>query len=36
MKQDTRWKAEMLPGGYVGWTMPSGRLYTTEPTRYPI
>jgi hypothetical protein len=36
MKQDPRWKAEQLPGGYVRWTMPSGRLYTTEPTRYPI
>jgi hypothetical protein len=24
-----------LPGGYVRWTMPSGRQYVTEPTRYP-
>jgi hypothetical protein len=36
MKQDPRWKAEQLPGGAVRWTAPSGRLYTTEPTRYPI
>jgi Domain of unknown function (DUF222) len=36
MKQDPRWKAEQLPGGYVLWTMPSGRQYVTEPTRYPI
>jgi hypothetical protein len=36
MKQDPRWNAEQLPGGYVRWTVPSGRQYTTEPTRYPI
>jgi hypothetical protein len=36
MKQDPRWKSEKLPGGYVRWTTPSGRQYTTEPTRYPI
>ena len=36
MKQDPRWNAEQLPGGYVRWTTPSGRQYTTEPTRYPI
>jgi hypothetical protein len=36
MKQDPRWNAEQLPGGYVRWTMPSGRQYVTEPTRYPI
>jgi hypothetical protein len=36
MKQDPRWKAEQLPGGYVRWTVPSGRQYVTEPTRYPI
>jgi hypothetical protein len=36
MKQDPRWNAEQLPGGYVRWTAPSGRQYTTEPTRYPI
>ena len=36
MKQDPRWNAEQLPGGYVRWTMPSGRQYVTEPTRYPL
>ena len=36
MKQDPRWNAEQLPGGYIRWTTPSGRQYTTEPTRYPI
>jgi hypothetical protein len=36
MKQDPRWTADQLPGGYVRWTAPSGRQYTTEPTRYPI
>jgi len=36
MKQDPRWKAEQLPGGQVRWTAPSGRQYTTEPTRYPM
>ena len=36
MKQDPRWNAEQLPGGYVRWTMPSGRHYVTEATRYPI
>jgi hypothetical protein len=36
MKQDSRWQAEQLDNGDVRWTMPSGRQYTTEPTRYPI
>ena len=36
MKQDPRWRAEQLPGGYVRWTAPSGRQYVTEPTRYPV
>jgi hypothetical protein len=36
MKQDPRWNAELLPGGYVRWTAPSGRQYMTEPTRYPV
>ena len=36
MKQDPRWKAEQLPGGYLRWTTPSGRQYVIEPTRYPI
>jgi len=36
VKQDPRWKVEQLVGGHVRWTTPSGRQYTTEPTRYPI
>ena len=36
MKQDPRWNAEQLPGGYIRWTTPSGRQYVTEPTRYPV
>jgi hypothetical protein len=36
LKQDPRWQAEQLPSGKVRWTMPSGRQYVTEPTRYPI
>ena len=35
-KQHPRWHAEQLPDGSVRWTTPSGRQYTTEPTRYPI
>ena len=36
VKQDPRWAVEQLPGGEVRWTTPSGRQYTTEPTRYPM
>jgi hypothetical protein len=36
LKQHPRWKAGQLPDGTVRWTTPSGRQYTTEPTRYPI
>ena len=36
MKQHPRWKTEKLADGGVCWTMPSGRQYVTEPTRYPI
>jgi Domain of unknown function (DUF222) len=36
MKQDPRWQAEQLPNGDVRWTTPSGRQYTTQPTRHPI
>jgi Domain of unknown function (DUF222) len=36
MKQDPRWTSEQLPSGDVRWTTPSGRQYTTEPTRHPI
>jgi hypothetical protein len=35
-KQDPRWRVEQLPSGHIRWTMPSGRQYVTEPTRYPI
>ena len=35
LKQDPRWNAEQLPDGTIRWTTPSGRTYTTEPTRYP-
>jgi hypothetical protein len=36
LKQHPRWNAEALPNGDVRWTTPSGRQYTTEPTRYPV
>jgi len=36
VKQDPRWAVEQLPTGEVRWTTPSGRQYTTEPTRYPM
>ncbi len=36
LKQDPRWKVDQLPDGTFQWTTPSGRQYTTEPTRYPI
>jgi hypothetical protein len=36
VKQDPSWKVEQLAGGRVRWTTPSGRQYTTGPTRYPI
>jgi hypothetical protein len=36
LKQDPRWKVEQLTPGTFRWTTPSGRQYTTEPTRYPI
>ena len=36
LKQDPRWNAQQLPSGHVRWTTPSGRQYTTEPTRYPV
>jgi hypothetical protein len=36
LKQHPRWKADQLPDGTFRWTTPSGRSYTTEPTRYPI
>ncbi len=36
LKQHPRWKVEQFPDGTFRWTTPSGRQYTTEPTRYPI
>jgi hypothetical protein len=36
LKQDPHWKVEQHPDGTFTWTTPSGRQYTTEPTRYPI
>jgi hypothetical protein len=36
LKQHPKWKVDQLPDGTFRWTAPSGRQYTTEPTRYPI
>ena len=36
LKQHPRWKVEQFADGTFRWTTPSGRQYTTEPTRYPI
>ena len=36
LKQDPRWKVEQPAPAVIRWTTPSGRQYTTEPTRYPI
>jgi Domain of unknown function (DUF222) len=36
LKQHPRWRVDQLPDGTFRWTTPSGRQYTTEPTRYPI
>jgi hypothetical protein len=36
LKQLPRWTVDQLPDGTFRWTAPSGRTYTTEPTRYPI
>ncbi len=36
LKQDPRWTVDQLPGGTLQWTTPTGRQYTTEPTRYPV
>jgi hypothetical protein len=35
LKQDPRWHVDQLPDGTFRWTTPTGRQYTTEPTRYP-
>jgi len=36
LKQDPKWTVDQLPDGTFRWTTPTGRQYTTEPTRYPI
>ena len=36
LKQHPGWTVDQLPDGTFRWTTPSGRTYTTEPTRYPI
>ena len=36
IKQDPRWTVDQLPDGTFRWTTPTGRTYTTEPTRYPV
>ena len=36
LKQHPKWRVDQLPDGTFRWTTPSGRTYTTEPTRYPI
>jgi len=36
LKQQPRWNVDQLPDGTFRWTTPSGRDYTTEPTRYPV
>jgi hypothetical protein len=36
LKQHPKWKVDQLPDGTFRWTTPTGRQYTTEPTRYPI
>ena len=35
LKQHPKWKVDQLADGTFRWTTPSGRQYTTEPTRYP-
>jgi hypothetical protein len=36
LKQHPRWKVEQITPATVRWTTPSGRQWTTEPTRYPV
>jgi hypothetical protein len=36
VKQHPKWTVDQLPEGTFLWTTPSGRHYTTEPTRYPV
>jgi hypothetical protein len=35
LKQHPKWHVDQLPDGTFRWTTPTGRQYTTEPTRYP-
>ncbi len=36
LKQDPRWQVEQTTPAVIRWRTPSGRLYSTGPTRYPI
>jgi len=36
LKQDPRWNAEQPTPALIRWTTPTGRQFSTEPTRYPI
>ena len=36
LKQDPRWNVSQPPDGTFRWTTPTGRTFTTEPTRYPV
>ncbi len=36
LKQDPKWQVEQPTPAVISWKTPSGRLYSTEPTRYPI
>ena len=36
LKQQPGWTVDQLPDGTFRWTTPTGRTYTTEPTRYPV
>ena len=36
LKQHPKWQVDQLPDGTFRWITPSGRQYTTGPTRYPI
>ena len=36
LKQQPGWTVDRLPDGTFRWTIPAGRSYDTEPTRYPV
>jgi hypothetical protein len=36
LKQHPRWRVEQPVPGTFRWTTPAGRIFDTEPTRYPI